>query len=53
MNIQNILNKFLSLFVCFNPFRKPEYMKFQNDDDCEYGNLADYETPNYTFIIRK
>ena len=45
MIIQDIWQKFISLFRCFIPFRKPDYMTCNNsdeDNDNEYGSLTDF-----------
>lgn len=53
MDFQYIWNKFINLFKCFIPYRKPEYLTCPDyDSDNEYGELKDFDTPNYNFIIR-
>ena len=50
MSIQQIWQTLIYIFRCFNPIRKPEYTKC-NDDDLEYDKLPEYDDSKYSFTI--
>jgi len=45
MSIQQIWQNFIYIFRCFNPIRKPEYIRC-DDDDLDYDKLPEYHPSN-------
>jgi hypothetical protein len=49
MTTENLWQIFIYVFRCFDPNRKPAYIKYNDTDECR--KLTNRDNPPYSFVI--